>query len=338
MMVKVLWLAWLEWFKLRRRLMPWVLLVILLLFTQLAVWGSFFAYERQQSNMGSLVLGGGGVFGQRGGVRIDCNAVLRGDLSSLPSSLEPVIGLGAVQQCNQLIQRQRQALGELYKSFTLPGSISRAMEMVPVIGMILLVILTASTVGVEYGWGTLRTVLVRGPGRWQFLAGKVILLAVLSLAALAIVVAATSASSLVTQSLVGPDALAPATLPTWQDVGIASIKAWYSLLPFLALTAFVTVATGSSASGIAIGLAYFFGEQIVVAILLNLFDWFDTLAQYLLEWNVTAWGGGLSLAAGRADPPSDTHAFFVLLAYTIVLGGLAFWFFARRDVTGPRGG
>jgi len=36
--------------------------------------------------------------------------------------------------------------------------------------------------------------------------------------------------------------------------------------------------------------------------------------------------------------PDQTHAIIVLAVYTLVLGGVAFWLFERRDVQGATGG
>ena len=49
-------------------------------------------------------------------------------------------------------------------------------------GGILIMILAASLIGSEYGWGALRTVLTKGTGRWPLLASKLLLLAGLSVA------------------------------------------------------------------------------------------------------------------------------------------------------------
>ena len=45
-------------------------------------------------------------------------------------------------------------------------------------------ILAASLTGTEYGWGTVRTVLTRGAGRWQLLASKLLLVALLGVGGL----------------------------------------------------------------------------------------------------------------------------------------------------------
>ena len=52
-------------------------------------------------------------------------------------------------------------------NFTLPGSVTNALGVAQGIGVILIVILTASMLGTDYSWGTLRAVLVKGTERWQ---------------------------------------------------------------------------------------------------------------------------------------------------------------------------
>ena len=66
-----------DWFKLMRRWMPWILLVILLLLSQLTVWGSYFQYRNLQQTGGSVTVGTGG--SQRD---VNCRDVLAGDLPS----------------------------------------------------------------------------------------------------------------------------------------------------------------------------------------------------------------------------------------------------------------
>ena len=62
--------------------------------------------------------------------------------------------------------------------------------------------------GVEYGWGTLRTALAGGAGRWQFLVAKGLSVIVLTgigllIASLTIVVASLIAASLVSDDVGG---------------------------------------------------------------------------------------------------------------------------------------
>ena len=64
-------------------------------------------------------------------------------------------------------------------------------------------------------------------------------------------------------------------------------KAVYGLAPYAVLALFVTVLTSSSSMGIAISLAYYFVELILVQIMSGLFDWFGNISDYLLGPNIS---------------------------------------------------
>ena len=131
----------------------------------------------------------------------------------------------------------------------------------------------------------------------------------------------------------------------WPTAAVMFGKAVYGLASYILLALFFTVLTSSAGVGIAISLGYYLAETITVAILVNLFDWFDNVTGFLLGTNFTAWmiETDVELASvnavilGMSDLPGTVHAFLVLLAYIVVLGGAAFWLFQRRDISGARG-
>jgi ABC-2 type transport system permease protein len=270
-----------EWYKLRRRWLPWIMLGVLLVVSQLFVWVSYSVNRSEQS-------------------------------------------------------------GDTYASFTLPGSIPNVLGLAHSIGVILVVILTASVLGTEYRWRTIRSILARGTGRWQYMAGKIVLLILLAGGALLIVMAVTAVSSLIAGALAGDAPAGSSDSARWIDVPIAFGKAWFSFLPYIALATFFTVLTTSSAAGMAISLVYYYVESIVVAIFLNLFTWFESVASYLLGRNTTALmrsGDDMPvmnfvIGGGFGTFPSALHAFLVLTIYILALGGLAIWLFRQRDLTG----
>lgn len=336
-------LRW-EWFKLQRRWIPWILLALLLLFSQISVWGSFFSYRSLESTGGEIPLpseaGREGPFGAGREGRIPMVAVndlLAGDFSHLPADMSPEVIAGLVAQAQQAAAQQQAQLQRLYDDFAMPGSIPNALGTAQTFGLILLAILTASVIGTEYGLGTLRSVLVRGTGRWPYLAVKFLTLAVTAAVALLLVLGVTALSSLIATALAGSPQGDWAS-PSWADASVALGKAWFSFIPYLALTGFMTVLVRSSAAGMAIGLGYYFAEQIVVQLFSNFFDWFSTVADYLLVQNISAWAGGFSFGAGGDGGPGTLHSFLVLAVYTVALGTAAFWLFQRRDVAGASGG
>ena len=325
-----------EWFKLRRRWMLWILLVFAILFAQLAVWGQFFSYRNLQSTGGELTVPASLQQQQGRAPRtVACNDLLSGDAARQPADLDAQVVAGLAAQCRQQTTTLPARLARAYQNFTLPGSIPTALGIVQTLALILIAILTASAVGIDYGAGTLRSVLTQGVGRWPYLTAKIITLAVIGFLGLVAALATVAISSLIASTIASaPDG---ATTATWSDAGIALWKAWSSTLPYLALTTFVTVFARSSAAGMAIGLGYYFAEQLIVALFSNLFSWFQNVADFFLVRNISGWvGGSGGLAAGAL--PDQTHAAIVLAVYTLALGGIAFWLFERRDVQGATGG
>lgn len=301
-----------EQFKLRRRWMPWILLTILVLFSQIGIWVTFASYNDLQA-------------GPQGMSPVPPSEDQSGNIRFHP-------GPGQLREGPEM----RQQLREQYDSFTLPGSIPNAMSVAQGIGLILLAILAASAIGSEYGLGTLRLVLALGVGRHRYLASKFTTLAFMAAAGLIIVVAVTAVSSLIAGGLAQApeDTIASST---WSEAGTALGRTWASLIPALALTGLITVMARSTAVGMAVGLGYGFAEQIVVAILAPRFEWFRTASEYFLSRNISALAGSRFGPGGSAD--LDTlHAALVLAVYTLALGGMAFWLFRRRDISGASGG
>ena len=323
-----------DWFKLSRRWIPWILLIILLLLSQLAVWGNYFRYTNLQQTGGTVVVGTEGVGAGR--TELSCSDALAGKTSQLPAGTSPQVIQGLQIQCRQVAAQTQRELQQRYADFTLPGSIPNALDFGATIGLILLAIMTASEFGAEYGWGTVRPNLIRALGRWQFIAAKLMMLALLTAAALLLVIGVTAISSVAARSLVTAPAAA-GSAPTWGHAVVMLLKSWVGLIPYLVFTAFVTILARSSAGGMAIGIVYYLGEQIIVAIFSGLFGWFSTVARYLLGQNIAAWAQLTGFGQGQTSVGS-LHAFIVILIYTLVLGAAAFSIFERRDVTGAAAG
>lgn len=319
-----------DWFKLARRWMPWILLAILLVFSQLAVWGNYFRYRNLEQTGGTVAIGPEGP----GRVEVDCNALLAGKAGVLPSGTSPGDAQALANACRGQQASNQRRLAQLDDGFTLPGSIPNALGIGVSIGLILLAILAASMVGAEYGWGTVRTTLVRGTGRWRYLAAKLVLLALVAAAFFVIVVAATAISSEIARGLVAHPVRGVTT--SWSHALDLLGRSWFALIPYVVLTVLFTVITRSSATGMAIGIVYYPAEQIVVAILSGIFSWFGTVGKYLLGQNLATWSGVEVI--GAHAPVSTLHAFIVVVIYSLILGAIAFYLFRRADVTGASAG
>ena len=300
MIADVLSLTRLEWYKLRHRRMPWILLLLSVLLVQITFWGAYAVFR----------VGADVALGDGGGTASVSGDFL--DILAFPNIA--VIGL----------------------------AVSHGF------GIILIMILAASLTGTEYGWGTVRTVLTRGAGRWPFLASKLILVALLGAAALVIGTASLAISSFIASlTLEGGSWIAESA--EWGEVARMFGKTVFGLVPYVALAVFFAVLTSSSGAAIGLSLGYAVAEGIVVGILAS-FEWFERISGFILGQAVGGWlgtsgdamfsGGGdgsFSDATVVAVQPEALQGFLVSLAYIVVLSGLAFWIFQRRDIAGAKG-
>ena len=271
-----------EWFKLRHRWFPWVLLVVFILFTQMLVWIGYLVYRSE--------------------------GVSEADL------------------------------------FVLPSSVSLGLKSMFGLAIVLIVTLSSSMMGTEYGWGTLRTALARGPGRWQLLVSKFGISTLAGLGGLVIAAIFIGISSLVTTGLVeNSDELASSG--EWSEAILTILKAAFALIPYALLAAALTILTSSATVGLAITVGYHIAEQIVVPILTVFVDGFDKAAGFTLGISAHALisqDGAqdfifLVTTLAEGDLPNTALAFLVLLGYSIVFGGAALLMFQRRDITGAKG-
>ena len=345
--------AW-EWNKLRRRWMPWILLAVAVVLTLLAFWFTYVAYHNesvQEFTSGGLSSFSTGVEvdGQMVEVSTTCAEIANGqmpeNLHMLPEQ-ERLRFLEDMERFRVESCTNTQGREALLEGLTLPGSLTISVNAAVDIFQILVLILAGSAMGVEYGWGTLRTVLTRGTGRWQFLASKMILTAVVVAACILVVVAAVGVSSVLAAVIPPAEDGGLVSDSPWSHVPVAFVKALYSLAPYVALGIFLAVLTQSSAMSIALSLGYYVVELIAVPIL-GLNETLSKVTDYVLGPSVDEWMESAALVSVSVssngdmppvDEPSALRSFLVILCYAVVLGAAAFWMFQRRDITGARGG
>ena len=265
-----------EWFKLRRRWVPWIVLGFVMVVQQLIFW---------------LV------------------AVFSGDLSYRSTSENIANGLG-------------------FASF---------------FGPFVAVILASVVVGGEYGWGTLRPVLSRGAGRWQFLVSKVAVVVLFTAALLIVLCVGVTISGFIAEAVL----TAPEMAEPYEDISALDLLALYgrmlyAFVPYIALALFLVVLTGSNGVGIGLSMGYYIGEGVILAPILGIFSWSDKVYAFLLSPNVSAWqnvppnnDGSIATIGGISGM---AHGFIVLTIYIVVLTAAALALFLRRDIAGAKGG
>ena len=354
MIVQVLRLTRWEWFKLRRRWMPWILAAIAAALCQFYLWSMFYAYfDRPSPGDDFFYFRGPDENGERTVIPVSCVDVWEdtagAKLARVPEAhredaLETLEFMRETD-CPYRLEAEAEFKEEGRLDFVLPSSLANGIAVAHGFGVVLVVILASSVMGVEYGWGTLRTSLTRGLGRWQFLGAKALSLLLLSGGGLVVVGLTVAISSLIAASLTLEDGRGLADAGDWSAVGVMFGKAVYGLAPYVMLGLFLSVLTSSSAMGMAIGLAYVFSELILINMLSGLIDWSGNVTDFMLGPQVASWmteagvgtTGPEGSMFGALDFTSQTHAFVVVTAYVVIAGAAAFWLFHRKDIAGARG-
>ena len=350
MILQVLHLTRWEWFKLRKRWMPWILLGIVVLITQFFLWGSHVAYHNK--SVQEFFSGSVGPIratiekdGQSIPIELTCDDILSGnipaEIEALPESEWEGL-LGDVEafraDCAGIYG------GEvLREGFTLPSSVTGGIGVAHGLVGFLILILAASLTGAEYGWGTLRNALTRGVGRWQLLASKLLLLLLLGAAAIIVVSALIAISSLIA-AIIPPDETGGLLgSGKWSDGAVTFGKAVFGMVPFIVVATFLAALTQSSSMGINLSAGYYVIELFVTPIF-QFTSWLQNVPDYLIGQNVNLWMSQAAVFSAEVtrdgvplEPPGTLHAFLVMLAYIIVLGAATFWLFQRRDVAGAKG-
>lgn len=267
-----------EWFKLRRRWVPWILLgfvlvIELLLFWLVAAFGNDVSYQSPRENIAN--------------------------------------GLG-------------------FSAF---------------FGPFIAVILAATVMGGEYGWGTLRPVLSKGAGRWPFLTSKVAVVMLFTIALLVILSVIIMINGFIAEAVLtaDPETEGYGTI-SWIDLLAQFGRMVYAFLPYIMLSLFLVVLTSSNGVGVGLAMGYYIAESVILVPILTIFDWSDKVFAILLGTNVDAWqnieggpdaGREIATIGGISDM---AHGFIIITIYAVALAAGALTLFLRRDIAGAKGG
>ena len=232
------------------------------------------------------------------------------------------------------------------QSFVLPWSLAAILDTVQGVGAILLAIVAASFVGTEYGWGTVRSCLIRGQTRPRYLAAKLLGLAVVGLIFLAVAFALGLIFTVVTTRL----AERPITLdvpagPSPAEVPLMFLRTVYAVLPYVLLAFFLAEAFRSTAAAVGGSLIYTFVESILLAVLGGIGGRAADMRLLFIGHHVNAVlqlnhigvgpiqaGFVLRPRPEATDLLDPAQAALALALYCLFFVGASLWLFQRRDV------
>ena len=231
-----------------------------------------------------------------------------------------------------------QALDPMRNLITFPDAFKMIFANAQNIGAILLVIIVASSVGNEYGWGTVRQMLTRRGIRYQYVLSKLAAFAVYTLIGTVIAVVIGFCLALITTHLVNGEL-------TWGFMTASYVGelfvmyGWtvYALFVYVLLALLLSLLGRSALAGIGGALGYYFVESIAISIFNQSGGWLSEVPDYLIGHNISAivpttLMRGPFFSSGDALP-STLQASVTLAVYCIVFLGLSLFLFRKRDVT-----
>lgn len=217
---------------------------------------------------------------------------------------------------------------------TMPENlISNSIGGFPLFAGALALTLGALSVGSEYGFGTLKTMLIQRPRRLSFFAGELLVLAV---AVLAIVLSIFALGAL-TSSAIATSQSVSMDWPSLAELARGVASGWLILMAWCLLGAMLAFVFRGMALPIGLGVVWILGvENLIVNVAAALLDFADTLQKGLPGVNA---GSLVSALGGRSDTPGvntvvdGTQATLVLISYAVVFVLIAGVALHRRDVT-----
>lgn len=217
---------------------------------------------------------------------------------------------------------------------TMPENlISNSIGGFPLFAGALALTLGAVSVGSEYGWGTLKTMLIQCPRRLSIYAGELLALAV---AVLAIVLSIFAFGAL-TSYAIATSQSASVDWPSLAELAQGIASGWLILMTWCLLGVMLAFVFRGMALPIGLGVVWILGvENLIVNVAAALLDFADALQKGLPGVNA---GSLVSALGGRSDVPGvntavdGTQAALVLAAYALAFVTIAGLTLYRRDVT-----
>lgn len=238
-----------------------------------------------------------------------------------------------VPYAGYLTAENERAAEQILESTMPENLISNSIGGFPLFAGALALTLGAISVGSEYGWGTLKTMLIQRPRRLSIYAGELLALAI---AVLAIVLSIFVFGALTSYAIATSQSESMAW-PSLAELAQGVASGWLILMTWCLLGVMLAFVFRGMALPIGLGVVWILGiENLIVNVAAALLDFAETLQKGLPGVNA---GSLVSALGGRNDTPGvntvvdGTQATLVLIAYVVVFALIAGFALQRRDVT-----
>jgi ABC-type transport system involved in multi-copper enzyme maturation permease subunit len=232
-----------------------------------------------------------------------------------------------------------------------PLSLYLASQVVLTLGEVLIIILIGTLVGGEYGVGTIRLLLTRGPTRVQFLLAKAVAALVCCALGTVVMIALGVLLGLVFNLTTGTPFNFDFFTAAWSGHAMLyMLIIIFSLFIYSMLALFLATFGRSTAAGIAGALTWLLLGETILRTILDVIgtatggatgDFLRAVPNYFIGSNTSAllqnqyqylgFFGNSSFSS--ASSISDLQAILVLIVYVAAFIGLSLWLNQKRDIT-----
>jgi ABC-type transport system involved in multi-copper enzyme maturation permease subunit len=212
----------------------------------------------------------------------------------------------------------------------------------------MLIILTARLIGMEYSGGTVRVILARGVGRLQLLAAQLSVMAVIAVVGGVVFVGYSAILELIgVQAVAGNlDVFKAADATFWADTQKYALSVLISLGVSILLAAAVTAVTRSLAAGLTVSVIWFPIDNFAIIILvlgdrLTHWDFWSLVSGDFLGLNLNAMGSLVMSSHTPAlinnfltplVPVTGAHTLLVTAIYAVAFLAVAIGVTFAKDV------
>jgi ABC-2 type transport system permease protein len=209
----------------------------------------------------------------------------------------------------------------------------------PFFGGVFALILGVFALGSEYGWDTLKTLFVQGPGRGSVFASKLVALSIVLVPFVLLPFAGGAAASVVIAQIEDAAVDWPAAWLLARAVGAG----WLILAAWAALGVLLGVMTRGTSLAIGLGILYALVVEGLLSVFAESVSVLEPLTQVFLRANGYSLAAALGASAAGIEssgpgsyggPFVDSpQALVVLVAFVLAFVALAALLLHRRDVT-----
>jgi ABC-2 type transport system permease protein len=207
----------------------------------------------------------------------------------------------------------------------------------PFYGGAFVLILGVLSIGSDYGWGTLKTLLTQRPGRMSVFGSKLLALAI----ALVPFVLSIFAVGALSSGLIAWQEGAPANWPAVSELAQGLLASWFILAVWAAFGVMLAVLSRGTSLAIGVGILYALAIEGLLSALASQVSFLDPLVEFFLRANayslVQTFGGITDRdgpGAFRGPFVSTEQSLIVLTIYLVAFLVISAFTLRRRDVSG----